>query len=359
MALNDDYSAEAERQKTLLRVVIVALLLSSVIFTTGLRIHQEPHYQTKPTPSPTSNPGPINRWPVEIFETIESQILTPIPPKASSYQAFLPLVSSSKPTPSPTPTSTPTSTPSPTPTSTPTPLPTPDGRIREVKVPILVYHYISPPPPGADAIRLDLSVLPENFEEQLRYLKEAGYTSITLHDLIYHLALGWPLPEKPIVLTFDDGYRDNYTNAYPLLKKYGFVGVFFLITSPIDKGDEEYLSWEQVKEMSEGGMEMECHTYTHPDLRGKSADYIIWQVVGSKEAIEERTGRTVRFLSYPFGFRDEMVISILRSADFWGAVTMDPGTIQSSERTFEMFRVRVRGSDTLDKFVEKLDLANR
>ena len=78
-----------------------------------------------------------------------------------------------------------------------------------------MYHYISEPPPGADVYRRDLSVAPADFEAQLAWLRDQGYESITLTDLVYNLALGWPLPDEPIVITFDDGYVDNYTNAFP------------------------------------------------------------------------------------------------------------------------------------------------
>lgn len=235
-------------------------------------------------------------------------------------------------------------------------MPTPDGVEREVKVPILMYHHISVPPPDSDAVRRDLSVTPQDFEEQLRYLAKAGYHSISLRDLIYHLAIGQRLPRKPIILTFDDGYRDNYTHAYALLKKYGFGGTFFLVTAPIDQEHEEHLSWDQVKEMSAGGMQFGPHTYTHPDLRGQPVDYIVWQIMASKEAAEERTGQTSRFFSYPSGRYDQQVVDVLRSAYFWGAVTINQGTQQSSQQPFELKRIRVRGSDTLEDFVQKLHL---
>ncbi len=235
-------------------------------------------------------------------------------------------------------------------------MPTPDGVAREVQVPILMYHHIAVPPPDADAIRRDLSVAPPDFEEQLRYLAKAGYHSISLRDLIYHLAIGQRLPRKPIILTFDDGYRDNYTHAYPLLKKYGFGGTFFLVTAPIDQEHEEHLSWDQVKEMSAGGMQFEPHTYTHPDLRGQPVDYVVWQIMASKEAAEERTGQTSRFFSYPSGRYDQQVVDVLRSAYFWGAVTINQDTQQSSQQPFELKRIRIRGSDTLEDFVQKLHL---
>jgi len=219
-----------------------------------------------------------------------------------------------------------------------------------------MYHHISVPPPDADDVRRDLSVTPQDFEEQLRYLTEAGYQSLTLSDLTYYLAIGKRLPRRPIILTFDDGYLDNYTQAYPLLKKHGFVGTFFLTTAPIDQENEEYLSWDQVKEMSADGMEFEAHTYTHPDLRDQPVDYVVWQIMASKEAIEERTGKTSRFLSYPSGMYDQQVVDVLRSAHFWGAVTISQSDKQSSQQPFELKRIRIRGDDTLDSFVVKLHL---
>jgi len=219
-----------------------------------------------------------------------------------------------------------------------------------------MYHHISVPPSDADDVRRDLSVTPQDFDEQLRYLKKAGYHPITLSDLIYYLSIGKSLPRKPIVLTFDDGYRDMYTHAYRLLKRHGFVGTFFLITALIDQENEEYLSWDQVKEMSADGMEFEPHTYTHPDLREKPVDYVVWQVMAAKEAIEERTGKTVRFLSYPSGMYDQQAVDVLRSAYFWGAVTINQSDKQSSQQPFELNRIRIRGGDTLDDFVVKLHL---
>ena len=246
---------------------------------------------------------------------------------------------------------------SPTPTEGPVnPLPTPDGVHREARVPILMYHHIADPPPDADPIRQDLSVSPQAFEAQLRYLVRTGYRPITLRDLVYHLTLGAPLPEKPIVLTFDDGYEDNYTNAYPLLKKYGFVGTFFIVTEPVDSERAGYMSWAQIEIMSTNGMEIGAHSYTHPDLRDKPMDYIIWQAVAPKEAIEARIQQPVRFFSYPSGRYDEQVVNVLRSANFWGAVTIETGTYQSSQRPFELRRIRVRGSDTLNMFAQKLNL---
>jgi peptidoglycan/xylan/chitin deacetylase (PgdA/CDA1 family) len=108
--------------------------------------------------------------------------------------------------------------------------------------------------------------------------------------------------------------------------------------------------------MSTAGMEFEPHTYTHPDLKDQPVDYIVWQVMASKEAIEERTGKTARFFSYPSGRYDQQVVDVLRSAYFWGAVTIHQSDRQSSQNPFELKRIRIRGGDTLDDFVMKLHL---
>lgn len=256
--------------------------------------------------------------------------------------------------PTPTPTWTPLP-PTPTATATPIPLPTPDGAARTLRVPILMYHYISAPPPGANAVRRDLSVTPEQFEEHLRFLAQAGYTSISLHDLALALQIGQPLPEKPVVITLDDGYRDNYEAAFPLLQHYGFTATFFLLTSVLDQEHPDYVTWEQVIEMDAAGMEMGAHGYTHMDLRGRTVDYLIWQALGSKEAIEARLGKPVRFFCYPSGKYDDLVVRVLHSADYWGAVTVALGDVQRSEAPFEMPRVRVHGRYSAQDLAQVLD----
>jgi len=171
--------------------------------------------------------------------------------------------------------------------------------VRTAHVPILMYHYISVPPADADIYRLDLSVTPANFETQLAWLRSEGYEGISLTQLVYHLALGWPLPEKPVILTFDDGYRDNYINAFPLLVQYGYVGTFFLHTKPIDEDDPAYLTWGMVGRMHRAGMDMQAHGYRPRDLSGKSVNFLVYEIVGAKEAIEARTGEPVRFFLTP------------------------------------------------------------
>jgi len=246
---------------------------------------------------------------------------------------------------------------SPTPTATPTAMRDllPDGVPREATVPILMYHHVGEPPPGADAIRRDLTVSSGEFEAQLAYLSEEGYQTIHLSDLVMHLQMGRRLPPKPIVITFDDGYHDTLSNAYPLLKKYGFMATFFIITRLADEGREGYLSWEEIKILHTAGMEIGSHTHSHPDLREQPYDYVVWQVLGSKEAIEARTKEPVRLFAYPSGRYDQQVVEVLESTSYWGAVAIGQGAHQSSDRAFELQRIRVRGSYSLRDFARWLN----
>jgi peptidoglycan/xylan/chitin deacetylase (PgdA/CDA1 family) len=242
-------------------------------------------------------------------------------------------------------------TPTPTPTTTPTPTPRPPITLT---VPILMYHYLSAPPPGADAIRRDLSVSPEQFEAHLAYLGQEGYETISLQQLAYASKGLIQLPPKPIIITFDDGHRDQYDNAFPLLKKHKDRATFFIFTQPIDTNNVDYLSWDMVKEMHQAGMEFGSHSYRHFDLRNRDVDFLVFEIVGSSEAISQRTGEPVRFFSYPAGRYDDLVIKVLASAKFWGAVTTQWGATQTYDNRFELPRLRIRGNDTAEDLANKL-----
>jgi peptidoglycan/xylan/chitin deacetylase (PgdA/CDA1 family) len=259
------------------------------------------------------------------------------------------------PTNTPTPTIVPTATPSPTvtatptdtPTPAPTPGPTPDGQFRSVRIPILMYHYISIPPADADDYRRNLSLDPAIFAQHLDFLQEQGYTTIHLQDLISYLQTGRPeLPDKPIILTFDDGYRDNYENAFPALRDRGMAGTFFIITdfadfAATDPDYARYATWDQLRQMDAAGMEIGSHSRNHPDLRGKDDDFLVWQALGSSQTIEANLGKKPRVLAYPSGSYDENVIRVFHSAGFWGAVITQPGVEHDNQHLFELTRLRI------------------
>jgi len=237
------------------------------------------------------------------------------------------------------------------PIPTPTPIPLPES----ADVPILMYHYVSELPADADEYRRDLTVTPANFEAQMDYLAEADYHPITLTDLHLHLSQGYPLPEKPVVLSFDDGYRDAYEVVFPHLLERGFTAVFFVLASPAHIESADYLTWTQMKEMSDAGMSIQAHGRDHVDLRDRDYAYLVYQLVGIKEAIEYHTGQIPRFFCYPAGQYDADVITVLESADYWGAVTTQWGREHRLENRYELTRLRIRHSDTLESFVSKLE----
>jgi len=239
--------------------------------------------------------------------------------------------------------------------SAPTPTPTPPPLPESAEVPILMYHYVSELPLDADVYRRDLTVPPDRFEGQLRYLDEAGYNPITLTDLFLYLTEAYPLPERPVILTFDDGYRDAYEVVFPKLLAHGFTGTFFVLATPAHFESDAYLTWSEMAEMSRAGMDIQAHGRDHVDLRDRSYDFLVYQVLGIKEAIDYHIGLEPRFFCYPSGRWDADVVEVLESAGYWGAVTTEWGRTQSYEDRFVMPRLRVHGEAALESFIGSLE----
>lgn len=244
----------------------------------------------------------------------------------------------------------------PPPTATAASIPTPDGSVRTVHVPVLMYHYISVPPADADAYRIDLSVAPDLFAAHLDAMQQAGYTPISLYALLDNLTYGAPLPEKPVVLTFDDGYVDHYNNAFPLLRERGMTATFFIVTDFIHDQRPEYLTWDMVREMYAGGMSIEAHGRNHVSLANKDRDYLIWQALGSYESIQVEIGVRPRFISYPAGEYDQQTIDIFSSAGYWAGFTTQQGATHRSDDLFRMHRVRVHGTTSPEELLRILEL---
>lgn len=224
-----------------------------------------------------------------------------------------------------------------------------------IRVPILMYHHVGTAPAGVGGLERDLTVSPARFREQLAWLRRAGYESISLLDLVQHLNAGAPLPEKPIIITFDDGYTDAYTEAAPLLVEYGYRATFFIITDFIDRKLPPYMSWEQIVGLEAQGMEIGSHSRDHPDLRRRSIEYLVWQILGSKQTLEAHLKAPVRVFSYPSGRYDEQVIKVLVSAGFLAAVTTETGVNHSGDDLMRLKRIRVRGGDALNVFINRLE----
>ncbi|MEP7285332.1 MAG: polysaccharide deacetylase family protein [Chloroflexota bacterium] len=224
--------------------------------------------------------------------------------------------------------------------------------LRRVRVPILMYHYISVPPPDADKYRLDLSVTPDNFRRQMQWLKEHGYRTISPDDFMAAVERGKKLPDRPVLVTFDDGYIDAYTNAFPILRSVGFKGTFFIVTDWLDENKQGYLNWTQAKEMSQWGMSIENHSRRHEDMRKRDHDWLIYEILGPIESIEAHIGVRPLFFCYPAGQFDLNVVRELRAAGIEAAFTTNDGTYGYSDDMLRLPRVRIRGSTNLATFAD-------
>lgn len=207
------------------------------------------------------------------------------------------------------------------------------GRTKMQGVPILAYHEVV-----ADGEMY--SIDPKQFEAQLNYLKQEGYHSVSLHDVFEAREGRGTLPDKPIVLTFDDGYEDNYTQALPLMEKYGFSGTVFIISS--EPGEEEYLSWDEIRSMQDRHTEIGSHTVSHLALDEVPRAEKQQEIVDSKRVIEGQIGRPVEFLAYPFGAYDKDCFELLRDAGYRGACAGVPGyNLPDDRNPYRLKRVNI------------------
>lgn len=219
-----------------------------------------------------------------------------------------------------------------------------DGTLRRVRVPILMYHYVSELPADADDIRIGLTVTPALFRAHMTYLQQQGYTTISLYDLDDALMQGKVLPPKPVVLTFDDSYIDHYVNVFPILREFGFTATFFVITGLVDAHASDYMTWAQIKEMAVAGMSMESHTKNHVDLRDRGYDFLVYELLGSLQSLASYTGYESHMFAYPVGRYDDMTLSVLEQMPIWRAVTTQPGLLHTTDNVLEVPRQRVSGN---------------
>jgi peptidoglycan/xylan/chitin deacetylase (PgdA/CDA1 family) len=204
-----------------------------------------------------------------------------------------------------------------------------------------------------DLIALHLTVTAQAFEDQLKLLRRAGYRPGTL-DEIWQSLNGHAPPRRSIVLTFDDGYEDNYSVAFPILKKYGWTATFFVVTSTI--GTRGHMTAAQLAEMSAAGMAVESHGQHHIDFSQLPLGVARTELSRSKEIIAGWSGRPVAFFAYPAGKFTPALERLLGSLGYHGALTEVPGFVSASSRPFALERVRVDHDDSLGTFARKLNI---
>ena len=216
------------------------------------------------------------------------------------------------------------------------------------KIVVLNYHKVDETP-------IALAVSPADFERQMAYLKEKGYVSITPDQLADHLERGAALPERPLLITFDDGYADNYENAYPILKKYGFTATIFVVTDYLSRFPA-YLTWEQAREMKQGGFYIASHTMQHKVLTELDAQALREELAGSAEALDYQLGKQSRFLAYPTGAYSLALAQAVKDYGYRAAFTIKYGNVDRASNPYALERVPVfRAGDTFASFRERLD----
>mgnify|MGYP001579813851 FL=1 len=216
-----------------------------------------------------------------------------------------------------------------------TPLPTP---LTSFTAPILIYHYVEYVKDEKDTIRKSLNITPYVFVKQIETLKNAGYTFVTASELIDILDGKIKLPQKPIVITFDDGYRDFYTDVFPILKKYDVKAVAYIVSGFLDKPNYMY-AW-QLKEIARSGLvEIAAHTIHHYSLKGLEAQTTKYEIEESKITLEKLIGISVVSFAYPDGSFDMQAIKLVKSAGFKSAVTTLHGFEVSWENKFSLYRI--------------------
>ena len=222
-----------------------------------------------------------------------------------------------------------------------------------VRLPVLMYHYIRAGVPSSDKLGISLSVTPAAFEEQMRYLSANGYYSVTPADLYSSLKSKTTLPPKAIILTFDDGYRDFYTNAYPILKKYGFRSTIFMIVDWV--GRDGYLTSNQLLEMQASGLvDVESHTLNHADLPILSLEKAREEIFASKTKLEAFLGKQVSVFCYPYGAYNSSVAKMVADAGYLLAFTTRNSQFENEAETFYLPRVRIDGTDSFATFFQKV-----
>jgi peptidoglycan/xylan/chitin deacetylase (PgdA/CDA1 family) len=290
---------------------------------------------------------------------------TALPPTPAGPTAALPtaivIISTSTPAPTPvaptaTPLPSPTLTELPTATATPEPLPTPDAQAqsRQARVPILMYHYVEPWPAGADEIRKNLTVRPEDFTAQIEYLHQQGYETLSLYDLVYALTLGRSLPPKAVIVTFDDGYRSLPQYAVPTMERLGYRGTIFVITEFMDNGLAAYLTWPEAESLYARGWKIEPHSKSHEQMAGRDRAFQLYQMLGSIQTVAAHIGVQPRFFSYPSGKYDDTTLQLARELNLWGAVTVEFGRTHTVKDLYTLTRVRVSGQEKLSEFAAGL-----
>jgi peptidoglycan/xylan/chitin deacetylase (PgdA/CDA1 family) len=229
-----------------------------------------------------------------------------------------------------------------------------------------MYHSISDDIWRDSHPYYEINTSPALFESHMRYLRENGYSTIGMHELKKNQA-GLSLIEKPVILTFDDGYADFYSQASPILEKYGFKAVVFLVTGFIKNGNrgrlngKEILTWEEIRVLTKSGTSFGSHSVNHPLLQKLSESDLEFELRQSKADVEDNIGESIDAFSNPFAFPYgdklfcELYINLLRASGYRFGVTTIVGRNPDGCDFFQIRRLPINQHDDLLFFRAKLE----
>lgn len=215
-------------------------------------------------------------------------------------------------------------------------------------VPVLMYHYIRVNPNPRDRLGFSLSVTPAMFHAQMQYLAENHFHVIRLSDAVAAIRQHRPLPSRPVVLTFDDGYADFFTAAVPELQRYGFTATDYVVPGFV--GNPAYMSWDQIKRADALGFTIAAHTVRHVALARMSRAAALWEMSESKRRLETALGHPVIEFAYPYGSFNGYLAAQARLMGYESAASTIPGAWHQPGELFVLHRQRVGGWTSLYGF---------
>ena len=213
-------------------------------------------------------------------------------------------------------------------------------------VPVLYYHSVRK---SADN---EVIISPEMLKTQLKYIKDQGYITLTISELKNYILNNSPIPEKSIVITFDDGYMDNYYNAFPILKDFNMVATIFCITSNLD--GSYYLSENAIKEMSDYGIDIQSHTVTHPQLNKLTYNQQLSELKESKKTLEYITGKKIDSIAFPYGNFNDETIKAAKDAGYALGFTTRRGLSDRGDNPLRLDRIYISSKYSMDTFKDVL-----
>lgn len=216
------------------------------------------------------------------------------------------------------------------------------------KVPVLYYHSIATE--KGNELRMPV----DKFRQQMQYLKDNGYYTLSLDQLYDFLVNNKAIPKKSVVITLDDGYEDNYTGAFPILKEFRFHAAIFVITKTVDTY-YNYLTSAQLKEMSDYGIDIESHTVSHNELNQYSYEQQYKELHDSKQFLEALLQKPVKYFAYPSGKYNQNTFNALKEAGYCMAFNTENRWAGKEDGIYTLKRVFMSSAFGMDVFIERVN----